>query len=1602
MNTAADDKKPPLAPKPKILDQLTSKLPSSLMSRPSSASRGPKPPIAPKPKLLQDSEEKCCLYTNNNLNRCTNGKLLCSEEEFNEENTCSTYSESESFQIMDDGYIMLPDNETLTNERDDSDNEEGQLYERSSDAEVLNSTDNIDGNGMVELEEAVEPDQTEDTVSLETDETGDAVSTNTVEACTEVVESVEALSNDGTSDSENRGEAEAVDSGAGPQDNDTGRESDQDLGEVAEDVGTSEGDEEYQKDQILDDTSCGISEENNPNQSPPVSEGSDDLNEQSDPEKEDQENVEVNEAREDQVVELCENMVPEEQETQDYLVFSSDAEQLQLAKQIDPCSLILDPNLLDETVTVEPDLSLSVEDAAATIDMGNETNMLEEFTENETNDIMNLEDQVAMEKSENVESSNFPCDVFEEEQSFPTLEDDIVEDDFTLEETHAFIDMEKPSNECEGLDQELVCEKKDEIFPNDTEENVYSLAGTDDLSDENAKAEDCSTVENINNVNTLEDEALSKLEELVVEPEETETVCTDVNDYTICNQDHCGLQAELCTVTLPKDLSVDYLFNRPALLDDSELFGDDNEGLIVPYMEDIEQEKSEDTISEEHVYEEAGLDTDGENLNFIAVDRKTIVTRTRSYSGKVPGYVPETVPEESDLQNTNEYCTVALDKSDQHLGESEQLDINRAMLSKSRRFILYPRSYSVEGRDMPMSVYRENDGVENCGMKRNDDNLSLPCVIGSSGSFSQRSYLSSSGMSTPSSVVDIPPPFELACITKKPVTKSSPSLLMENESPDKPKKKKLSFKRFLTLRFKKKTENKVHVDVNVSSSRSSSESSHQGPLRLLELDRRSLGSSPQLKSRSGKSRASDSPSTFLFYKDGKRKGTHKTFSRSVSRVESFEDRSRPPFMALPLTKPRSISFPNADTSDYENIPAMNSDYENIQIPPRRPSRTGTFTEFFEDPCRALSSANENDGYVDMSSFNAFESNPQTPDQETESAYTEPYRVCPVPVVDVTSDEDEGKSSGEEDSLVEHSKSDGQSRAFYIAKELVDSEKVYVEGLKLLHVDFREAIQKVNCEQSEPVVEEESLTAILCELPQVYELHQDILKELEERITDWEAHTRIADVILSRRPQFNVFNTYLTEFDRNIALLDECCQKSQIFASAVQQFEEQQSPGCANVSVKHQLLKVILRILQYRMLLTDYLNNLSPDSSEYEDTQAALVIVSEVADRANDSMRQGENLLRLVHIEYSVRGQRDLLQPGRVFVKEGTLMKVSRKNRHPRHLFLMNDVLLYTYPQQDGKYRLKNTLSLSDMKISKPIIDKVQNALKIEGADYSIILSASSCSEREDWYHVLSRAVADHSRGRASPSSRGGQAHFHTWRPGSGSLTPAREKLWMCLGEKPPTLVPVSHVMMCMNCASDFSLTLRRHHCHACGKIVCRSCSRNKCPLKYLKDRLAKVCDQCYTELKKRGMVCGVPQKAITLSRTGRPLSAVFQSIHPTALWKQRKNPSALSQVAASAEGSSMNGPLRRCKRNKRHLKKDVCHQKTKGLIKLSTLQDKVATESLPLLGFTVKLPGKVEGGTEPALVFQLYHKKTLYYTFQSEDAYTAQRWVEAIEEATVL
>ena len=53
-----------------------------------------------------------------------------------------------------------------------------------------------------------------------------------------------------------------------------------------------------------------------------------------------------------------------------------------------------------------------------------------------------------------------------------------------------------------------------------------------------------------------------------------------------------------------------------------------------------------------------------------------------------------------------------------------------------------------------------------------------------------------------------------------------------------------------------------------------------------------------------------------------------------------------------------------------------------------------------------------------------------------------------------------------------------------------------------------------------------------------------------------------------------------------------------------------------------MLKPVQRLPQYKLLLEDYLRHLAHDSADFDDTTAALKIVSDAAEHANNTIRQG--------------------------------------------------------------------------------------------------------------------------------------------------------------------------------------------------------------------------------------------------------------------------------------------------------------------------------------------------------------------------------------------
>uniref|UniRef100_UPI0037E8A6CA FYVE, RhoGEF and PH domain-containing protein 6 n=1 Tax=Semicossyphus pulcher TaxID=241346 RepID=UPI0037E8A6CA len=588
--------------------------------------------------------------------------------------------------------------------------------------------------------------------------------------------------------------------------------------------------------------------------------------------------------------------------------------------------------------------------------------------------------------------------------------------------------------------------------------------------------------------------------------------------------------------------------------------------------------------------------------------------------------------------------------------------------------------------------------------------------------------------------------------------------------------------------------------------------------------------------------------------------------------------------------------------------------------------------------------------------------------------------------DIHSEEEEIHSSDEEDNSSTSSKehldeADRQQedemkrkKVVHIAQEIMSSEKVFVDVLKLLHIDFRDAVATATRQNGKPVVDERILSQILYYLPQLYQLNRDLLRELEERVAHWSDHQRLSDIFVQKGPYLKMYSTYIRQFDNNVALLDEQCRKNTAFAAIVKEFE--MSPRCASLALKHYLLKPVQRIPQYQLLLTDYLKNLPEDSEDYKDTQAALSIVKEVANHANDIMKQGDNFQKLMQIQYSLNGHHEIVQPGRVFLKEGTLMKLSRKVMQPRMFFLFNDALMYTTPVQSAQYKLNSVLSLAGMKVSKPSQEAYQNELNIESVERSFILSASSATERDEWLEAIAKAIDDYTKKKITFISSRSQEEAECVVDSGAPL-----------GSKAPIWIPDLRATMCMICTCEFTLTWRRHHCRACGKVVCQACSANKYYLEYLKNQPARVCDHCFVKLQENSDRCA--------STSVSPIkSGAFSFTR-----KQKKIPAALKEVSANTENSSMSGYLNRSKGNKKQWKRLWFVIKNKVLYTYAASEDVAALESQPLLGFFLR---EEKNGPAQKLQFKLYHKNTLFYIFKADDIPTAQRWIEAFQEAMIL
>ncbi|XP_025967649.2 FYVE, RhoGEF and PH domain-containing protein 2 isoform X2 [Dromaius novaehollandiae] len=528
----------------------------------------------------------------------------------------------------------------------------------------------------------------------------------------------------------------------------------------------------------------------------------------------------------------------------------------------------------------------------------------------------------------------------------------------------------------------------------------------------------------------------------------------------------------------------------------------------------------------------------------------------------------------------------------------------------------------------------------------------------------------------------------------------------------------------------------------------------------------------------------------------------------------------------------------------------------------------------------------------------------------------------------------------------------------IALELLETEQAYVSRLHLLDQVFYTELMKEA--KNGKTVPEEVVKMIFSNLSSIYQFHAKFfLPELQKRMEDWSSNPRIGDVIQKLAPFLKMYGEYVKNFDKAVELITVWSEKSPPFQELIADIQKRKV--CANLTLQHHMLEPVQRIPRYELLLKDYVRKLPPESPDRADAEKALEMIFMVAKHSNAAIAEMERLQNLWEVYQRLGLEDDIVDPSNELIKEGPVLKISSRNStSEKYLFLFNNMLLYCVPkviQMGAEFQVHLRINVDGIKVRELNDTQFPHTFLVSGKQRTLELQARSREEMDSWIKAFQDAIE-----RKEKSSESFKTAVH----GPETEPPALKTEE--LGRRAPQWVRDNLVTMCMRCKEPFNAIMRRrHHCRACGYVVCARCSDYKAELQYDGNRLNRVCQECY----------------------------VFLTGHVVLEDREGKHKGILEKGAAEVSGRSLLcGSLQLLDKNSKGGTRGwfvIPRDDPLVLYIYAAPQDVRAHTSIPLLGYQVRdLP---QGDSRH--LFQLAQSRQVY-TFLADTEELKWRWMRAM------
>ncbi|XP_015439172.1 PREDICTED: rac guanine nucleotide exchange factor JJ-like [Dufourea novaeangliae] len=231
------------------------------------------------------------------------------------------------------------------------------------------------------------------------------------------------------------------------------------------------------------------------------------------------------------------------------------------------------------------------------------------------------------------------------------------------------------------------------------------------------------------------------------------------------------------------------------------------------------------------------------------------------------------------------------------------------------------------------------------------------------------------------------------------------------------------------------------------------------------------------------------------------------------------------------------------------------------------------------------------------------------------------------------------------------------------QEILTTEVTYLHQLEILMEFFIQPMVK------KKLLDHILLSTLSENIKTLYNVSGELVMELKQ-----DPHN-IAGAFHKLAPFFKLYSVYAYDYEQVLSLLQSKQESNFAFKDFISKQESRPEVGRKLPSL---LITPIQRVPRYKLLLQEVLQHTPNKHKEYNLLQVCLVEIEKAARHINALVEQHEEAQKLLKLQRCIMNPINLVKPDRKLIKQGALMRVSRRGNsaYRRYFVLLSDTLLY--------------------------------------------------------------------------------------------------------------------------------------------------------------------------------------------------------------------------------------------------------------------------------------------------------------------------------------